>query len=146
MTIKLCYELVIWDWRPLFLSNVFLIQSGTLCFGGNTLSFVTGLSKIPEEARETVNLQALVSHSEVSNRGHQTLGRSWSYSLATTCSTLYWYLSSLIPGGDVLKNNADLHTLFFLNKISRFFFNIHSHAWITQSLLWFWRYPPTVKR
>ncbi|XP_033632514.1 protein SERAC1-like isoform X1 [Asterias rubens] len=40
-------------------------HSGTLCFGGNTLSFVTGLSKIPEEARETVNLQALVSHSEV---------------------------------------------------------------------------------
>ncbi|XP_022097729.1 protein SERAC1-like [Acanthaster planci] len=40
-------------------------QSGMLSFGGNTLTFVTGLSKIPEEAREAVNLQALVSHSEV---------------------------------------------------------------------------------
>lgn len=41
-------------------------QTGWIVFGGNALSFVATLSKIPEEALDQVYLLALISHSEVS--------------------------------------------------------------------------------
>ncbi|XP_063963574.1 protein SERAC1-like [Lytechinus pictus] len=42
-------------------------QTGSIVFGGNALSFVATLSKIPEEALDQVYLLALISHSEVSS-------------------------------------------------------------------------------
>eukprot|EP00057_Strongylocentrotus_purpuratus_P021149 XP_011675623.1 PREDICTED: protein SERAC1 [Strongylocentrotus purpuratus] len=42
-------------------------QTGWIVFGGNALSFVATLSKIPEEALDQVYLLALISHSEVSS-------------------------------------------------------------------------------
>ncbi|PIK48333.1 hypothetical protein BSL78_14782 [Apostichopus japonicus] len=40
-------------------------QTGSLVFGGNHLSFITSLSKVPEESLFSSYLLALVSHSEV---------------------------------------------------------------------------------
>ncbi|XP_071506492.1 protein SERAC1-like [Diadema antillarum] len=42
-------------------------QTGSIVFGGNALSFVASLSKVPEEALDQVYLLALVSHSEVAS-------------------------------------------------------------------------------
>lgn len=42
-------------------------QTGSMCFGGNQLSFITSLSKIPQESLFSNYLLALLSHSELSS-------------------------------------------------------------------------------
>ncbi|XP_071949072.1 protein SERAC1-like [Antedon mediterranea] len=40
-------------------------QSGALCFGGNSLSFVSSLSRVPTERAERFYLMSLINHSEI---------------------------------------------------------------------------------
>ncbi|XP_033119502.1 protein SERAC1-like [Anneissia japonica] len=48
-------------------------QSGALCFGGNSLSFVSSLSRVPTERAERFYLMALVNHSEIESHAEDII-------------------------------------------------------------------------